>query len=146
MKTNTAGLNLIKEFEGLRLQPYNDSVNFCTVGYGHLIRRSPVTPQDLPITQEQADTYLVNDLEWAEAAVTRYVKVPLTENEFSALVAWTYNLGTGTLASSQVLTLINQGLLERAAAHMVLYDKAGGKTLPGLTRRRQAEVALFLKA
>jgi lysozyme len=146
MKTNTAGLNLIKEFEGLRLQPYNDSVNFCTVGYGHLIRRSPVTPQDLPITQEQADAYLVDDLEWAEAAVTRYVKVPLTENEFSALVAWTYNLGPGTLASSQVLTLINQGLLERATFHMVLYDKAGGKTLPGLTRRRQAEVALFLKA
>jgi lysozyme len=146
MKTGTAGLDIIKEFEGLRLQPYNDSVNFCTVGYGHLIRRSPVTPQDLPITQEQADAYLVADLEWAEAAVTRYVKVPLTQNQFDALVSWTYNLGTGTLSTSLVLHLLNAKAYQVASDHMLLYNKAGGQVSKGLTRRRQAEVALFLKA
>ena len=144
MQLSDIGVDLITNFEGLKLDPYNDSRGFATIGIGHLIRRGPVIPEDKSITKQQAYDLFKTDSAWAQKAVSTLVKVPLSQHEFDALVSWTFNLGSGTLANSMVLTLLNAQKYAEAAVHMLLYNKSGGAMLPGLVRRRQAEVNLFL--
>ena len=131
--TNQAGLDLIESFEGLRLTSYQDSVGVWTIGYGHTQGVQP----GQTITQQQAQAFLQQDLGVAEAAVNK-LGLTLTDNQFAALVSFTFNLGAGNLNK-----LMNQGLAA-AADRILLFDHAGGRVLPGLTRRRQAERALFL--
>lgn len=131
--TNQAGLQLIESFEGLRLTSYQDSVGVWTIGYGHTLGVGP----GQTITQPQAQAFLQQDLQIAEAGVNR-LGLNLTDNQFAALVSFTFNLGAGNLNK-----LMSQGLAA-APDRMLLFDHAGGKVLPGLTRRRQAERALFL--
>jgi len=131
--TNDAGLKLIESFEGLRLTAYQDSVGIWTIGYGH----TKGVKQGQTITQQQAEAFLQQDLAVAEAAVNRLV-LTLSDNQFAALVSFTFNLGAGNLTK-----LLKNGLAA-AADRILLFDHAGGKALPGLTRRRTAERALFL--
>ena len=131
--TNQAGLELIESFEGLRLISYQDSVGVWTIGYGHTMGVQP----GQTITQQQAQAFLQQDLGVAESAVNK-LGLTLTDNQFAALVSFTFNLGGGNLNK-----LLSQGLAA-APDRILLFDHAGGRVLPGLTRRRQAERALFL--
>ncbi|MEO9385901.1 lysozyme [Chromobacterium phragmitis] len=140
MHINAAGLNLIKQFEGLRLIAYQDAVGIWTIGYGHT---GPDVAPGKAITQLQADQLLQNDLARFESGVSNLVKVPLNANQFSALVSFSYNLGLGNLQSSTLLRLLNQRDYAGAAGQFPRWDKAGGRVLPGLSRRRLAEQALF---
>ncbi len=137
------GLALTEQFEGLRLTAYQDSVGKWTIGYGHT--GADVTP-GLTITQEQASALLLQDVASAVAAVNRLVTVPLTQNQFDALVDFTFNAGQGNLASSTLLRELNAGNTAGAAAQFLVWVYAGGVQLPGLVKRRQAESALFQSA
>lgn len=95
------------------------------------------------ITQQQADDYLRRDVRQFERAVARQVRVPLTQGQFDALVSFAFNLGEGALAQSTLLRLLNAGDYAGAAAQFDRWNKAGGRVLPGLVRRRAAERALF---
>ncbi|MGD1824861.1 Phage-related lysozyme (muramidase), GH24 family [Chromobacterium violaceum] len=141
MKTNAAGISLIKQFEGVRLAAYQDMVGVWTIGYGHT---GPDVKAGMTITQQQADQLLAADLEKFETGVRKAVIVPLNANQFSALVSFSYNLGLGNLRSSTLLRLLNKGDYEGAAAQFPRWNRAGGQAVPGLTRRRKAEQALFL--
>lgn len=141
-KINQEGLDLIKQFEGRSLKAYQDSVGVWTIGYGHT---NNVKKGDI-ITPEQADKFLKEDLEEAESWVNFAVTVPINDNEFAALVSFTFNLGCNNLIKSTLLRLLNGDATREVVAEQFLrWNKAGGKVLPGLTRRRQAEKTLFLK-
>lgn len=140
MQTNQAGLNLIKEFEGLCLHAYQDVVGVWTIGYGHT---GPEVKEGLAITEHDAEQLLRGDLLRFESGVAAAVDVPLNENQFSALVSFSYNLGLGSLQKSTLLSQLNEGNHEGAAEQFPLWDKAGGRSLPGLHKRRLAEKALF---
>ena len=137
------GLALTEQFEGLQLTAYQDPVGVWTIGYGHT--GSDVQP-GLTITQEQASDLLLQDVAGAVAAVNRLVTVPLTQNQFDALVDFTFNVGQGNLASSTLLRELNAGNTEGAAAQFLVWVYAKGVELPGLVKRRQAEAALFQSA
>ena len=139
MNLGAAGLALIKEFEGLRLKSYQDSIGVWTIGYGS----TKGIEQGMTITQEQADSLLLDDVKDAESCVNSAVTVPLTQNEFDALVCFTFNLGCGNLRKSTLLRLLNQSDYDAASNEFKRWDKAGGHTLAGLTRRRLAEAKLF---
>jgi lysozyme len=155
MQTNETGLKLIKMSEGLFLHTYLCPAGIQTIGYGHT---GPDVKMGMTITDEQATALLVKDLKHFEDAVTKYVKVPLNENEFSALVSLSYNIGEGSptdthkrgLYWSPVLSYLNANQRQEAADSFLNHDKARDpKTkqlieLPGLKKRRLAERALFL--
>ncbi len=143
---NQAGLNLIEQFEGCKLKPYLDPVGIPTIGIG--TTRYPdgkaVTMKDAPITKAQAYEYLKKHLDGDCTAVSGLVKVEINENQFAALVSFAYNVGRSALSSSTLLKKLNSGDMRGAADQFLRWDHAGGKVLLGLTRRRQAERALFL--
>ncbi len=140
MKINSRGLQLIKHFEGLFLQAYLCPAEVLTIGYGHT---ADVQPGDV-ITAQQADTFLLEDVSASERAVNRLVTVPLTQNQFDALVSFVFNLGGHNFKSSTLLRKLNAGDYTGAAEEFPRWVNAGGKQLSGLIRRREAEKALFL--
>ncbi|WP_422419104.1 lysozyme [Pseudomonas sp. GZD-222] len=142
MRTSQRGLSLIKSFEGLRLLAYRDAVGVWTIGYG----ATRGVKAGMSITKEQAERMLLNDVQRFEPEVERLVQVPLTGNQWDALVSFTYNLGAANLESSTLLRLLNRGDYAGAAEQFPRWNKAGGKVLPGLVRRRAAERVLFLEA
>lgn len=137
---NAAGLKLITTFEGCELEAYQDSVGVWTIGYGHTKTARP----GMSITQAQAEQLLQGDLAEFEAAVTDAVNITLNADQFSALVSFCFNLGAGALFESTLLQVLNQGKIQAAANEFPRWNKAGGQSLLGLTRRRLAERALFL--
>ena len=139
MQISKAGLDLIKQFEGLYLKAYRCPAGVPTIGYGH----TAGVAMGQTITQQQADDYLRRDVRQFERAVARLVTVPLTQGQFDALVSFAFNLGEGALAQSTLLRLLNAGDYAGAAAQFDRWNKAGGRVLPGLVRRRAAERALF---
>ncbi|MFE4107853.1 lysozyme [Almyronema epifaneia] len=139
-RINDDGLLLIKSFEGLRLKAYQDAVGIWTIGYG---TTQGVTP-GMEITQAQAEQFLRRDVNKFEQAVQEGVTVPINENQFSALVSFTYNVGSGAFRSSTLLRLLNQNDIQGAADQFPRWNRAGGRVLDGLTRRRNAERSLFL--
>ena len=144
METSTNGRNIIREFEGERLNAYQDSVGVWTIGVGHTSAAgAPAVSKGLTITKQQSDDILSRDLKTYEAAVLRQVKVPLNQNQFDALVSFTYNLGEGNFAKSTLLKRVNVRDFAGAKAQFSAWNKAGGKVLAGLTRRRAAEAKLF---
>ena len=144
MKTSDRGVALIKAHEGLRLQAYQDPVGVWTIGYGHTTAAGPPkVERGMKITDAGADAILRQDLAKFEGYVSSAVKVPLNQNEFDALVSFTFNLGPGNLRSSTLLKKLNAGDRAGAADEFLKWTKAGGKTLPGLVKRREAERALF---
>ncbi|RQS02597.1 lysozyme [Burkholderia sp. Bp9002] len=141
-RTGTQGIELIKHFEGLRLARYLDAVGKPTIGYGHLIL--PHEQFTRPLTQTEADALLRHDLRGAELNLRKLVRVPITQQQFDALMSFVFNLGAGRLRSSTLLRYLNAGASARAADQFLVWNKAGGRPLAGLTKRRQAERALFL--
>ena len=139
MKISQEGLSLIKRFEGCRLKAYHCSANVLTIGYGHT---SGVKETDT-ITQDEADKLLQEDVEQFEKYVDDYVTVKLGQSQFDALDAWTFNLGVGNLRSSTMLKKLNETDYVSIPSEMKRWNKAGGKTLDGLIRRREAESLLF---
>ena len=138
------GIDLIVSFEGLRLKPYNDTNGWATVGIGHLIAKRAVLPTDLQITKEQAYTYFRTDAVVPVSVVNQAIKVPITQNQFDALVSLVYNIGAGHFSKSPIPSLINAGNLSAIPTQFILHDKdAKGNVIPGLLRRRNAEIALF---
>lgn len=139
MEYSDRGLSLTKGFESCRFTAYLDSVGVPTIGYGHT---AGVKIGDT-CTQAQADEWLMQDLLAAVIAVNRLVKVPLTQGQFDALVDFTFNLGAGNLQNSTLLRRLNERNYTAAAMEFLRWNRAGGKVLTGLTRRRLAEQQLF---
>lgn len=140
MKISEKGLELIKEFEGLKLKAYLCPANVWTIGYGHTGK--DVKP-DTVWTKEDADNSLKNDVSWAEECVSDAVETELNENQFSACVSLCFNIGCHAFKKSTLVMLLNEGRIEAASQQFARWDKAGGKSLPGLARRRKAEAELF---
>jgi len=150
VRTSENGIELVKAFEGLHkvksdgsVRSYRCPAGRWTIGYGHTHGvRSGET-----ITPEEAEDLLRKDLQDCEAVVERMVKVDLTQNQFDALVSFVFNLGQGNFGSSTLLRTLNRGEYESAAEEFIRWNKARVdgelKALPGLTRRRTAEAALF---
>ena len=136
-------IELIKKYEGFSSKAYPCPANVWTIGYGTTrVDGKPVT-SGMTCTEQQAEEYLKNDLQVFAKAVNRLVKVPLTENQFSALLSFTYNLGVGALEKSTLLKKLNEGSYWVAQAEFLKWIRAGGKILPGLVRRRGEEAELF---
>ncbi|WP_151837834.1 MULTISPECIES: lysozyme [unclassified Acinetobacter] len=145
MKTSTNGIDLICSFEGLELKAYDDGVGVWTIGYGTTMINGTKVKKGDTCTLEQAKSYFAHDLKRFEASVNNQVKVPLSQNQFDALVSLVYNIGSGNFASSTLLKKLNAKDYAGAADQFPRWNKAGGKVLNGLIRRRDAERALFLK-
>ncbi|MCM7719309.1 lysozyme [Enterobacter hormaechei] len=145
MQTSDKGIALIKEFEGCKLTAYQDSVGVWTIGYGWTqpVDGKPIRA-GMTIKQETAERLLKTGLISYESDVSRLVKVGLTQGPFDALVSFTYNLGARSLSTSTLLRKLNAGDYAGAADEFLRWNKAGGRVLNGLTRRREAERALFL--
>ncbi len=143
MKFNDAGLKLIKEFEGCKLKAYRDIVGVITIGWGATHDDGPIKPGTV-WTQAQADDRLNKDLLRFQNGVYDLLDVSLSDDQYSALVCFSYNLGLTALKYSHLLAKINDEDFEGAAEEFLKWCKAGGKVVPGLLRRRQAERALFL--
>jgi lysozyme len=140
MNISQRGIDLIKSFEGCKLQAYKDAVGVTTIGYGST---EGVTMGDT-ITQDEAENLLKEDVRRFEDCVNAYVDVPITQNQFDALVCFAFNVGCNALKNSTLLRLLNGGEeIGVVAPQFLRWDKAGGKPLAGLTRRRQAESVLF---
>jgi GH24 family phage-related lysozyme (muramidase) len=133
------GLDMLKSFEGLRLDAYVDSVGVQTIGYGHT---GDVQAGDR-ITQQQAEQLLQKDTAWAEEAVADNVDVPLTQDQFDALASFTYNVGEGAFENSTLLKKLNAGDYEGAEAEFGRWTHGDGQQIEGLVNRREAEAALF---
>ena len=145
MQTSDKGIALIKQFEGCKLLAYQDSVGVWTIGYGWTqpVDGKPIRA-GMTIKQETAERLLKTGLVSYESDVSRLVKVGLTQGQFDALVSFTYNLGARSLSTSTLLRKLNAGDYAGASDEFLRWNKAGGKVLNGLTRRREAERALFL--
>jgi lysozyme len=143
MNISSQGLELIKRFEGFHLDAYLDPVQIPTIGYGTIIIDGKPVRMGMTITKEQAEAYLYADIQKFEDFVNRLVTVSLSQEQFDALVSFTYNLGPTNLRKSTLLRLLNQGRYEEAQPQFLRWNRAGNKVLRGLTRRRLAEAALF---
>lgn len=145
MEMSNNGINMLKGFEGCRLAAYQDSVGVWTIGYGWTqpVNGVPVG-KGMTITQETAESLLRSGLVRYEKGVTGLVKVTINQNQFDALVDFAYNLGVKALEGSTLLKKLNAGDYAGAAAEFPKWNKAGGKVLPGLVKRREAERTLFL--
>ncbi len=138
---NKEGLELIKSFEGLRLKSYRCSANVITIGWGST---GPHVKEGMTITKDQAEELLRSDLRRFEDAVAAAAP-KATDNQFSAMVSLAFNIGIGALQRSTVLRRHLAGDHAGAADAFLMWNKAGGRVLAGLTRRREAEAALYRK-
>lgn len=139
MSPSARCFDLIKQFEGCRLQAYLDSAGIATIGYGH----THGITMGMTCSQEQADSWLAVDASWAESCVNLAVHHQLTQNQFDALVCFVFNVGCAAFQTSTMLRFINAGSLDLAAKEFRRWDRAAGVELQGLLRRRIAEQALF---
>lgn len=138
-RINEEGLALIKEYEGLHLTAYQCPGRVWTIGYGHTRTTLPF----MKITKEEAEDLLREDVAVAERAVCRLVEVPLSDNQFAALVSFVFNVGIGNMERSTLLKLLNRGWYDQVPAQLTRWNKIAGETLGGLVRRRAAEAALW---
>jgi len=139
MNIGTKGLEMIKHFEGLELNAYQCAAGVWTIGYGH----TKGVQKGMVISEDTANEMLVEELNEYENYINTLVTVELNQNQFDAMVSWVYNLGGGNLKASTLLKVLNAGDYAGVPAQMMRWNKAGGKVLEGLTRRRQAEADLF---
>lgn len=139
MHISETGLALIRQFEGLRLSAYRCPAGIATIGYGS----TAGVQMGQTITTERAEELLREDVRQFEAAVSRLVKVPLTQGQFDSLASFAFNLGAKSLEQSTLLRLLNAGDYTGAAAQFDRWVYASGKKLSGLVKRRAAERALF---
>jgi lysozyme len=145
MRMSPDGRKKLTAREGVRLKAYKDSVGILTIGVGHTSMAGP--PKVVPgmtITNAESDAIFARDLVKYENAVNKAVKFPLTQNQFDALTSLCFNIGPTAFAKSTLVRKLNAGDILGAANSFLSWDKAGGKTLPGLTTRRKAERRQFL--
>jgi GH24 family phage-related lysozyme (muramidase) len=149
VKTSRAGIEAIAKHEGLRLRAYPDPATGgepWTIGYGHTSAAGlPKVYRGMVITKERAREILSNDLVKFENAVEKALTVNPTQNQFDAMVSLCFNIGPGNFSKSSVLKFHNGRQFEKAAGAFALWNKAAGKVMAGLTARRAAERALYLK-
>ncbi len=140
MHTSDEGFELIKKFEGCELEAYKCAAGVWTIGYGH----TKDVQEDDKWTEEKADFMLWRELDDEyEHYVNSLVTVPMNQSQFDSLVSWTYNLGPNNLKRSSMLRVLNEGKYDEVPAQMKRWNKAKGKVLAGLTRRREAEALMF---
>ena len=140
MKMSQSGKDMLVDFEGVRLKAYKCPAGVWTIGIG--ATNPPVNATD-EITREEAFKRLDRDLVQYEDGVKRLIQVGLTQGQFDALVDFAYNAGVGALAKSTLLKKVNAGKFDEVPAEFMKWTKGGGKELPGLVRRRRAEVKLW---
>ena len=143
MHVSGTGINLIKRFEGCKLDAYQDAVSVWTCGWGST---GPDIHHGTKFTQEQADKRLLSHLELVEGCISRNVTVPLTQNQYDALACWIYNLGCGNFMNSTLLKKLNAGDYDAVSAQIKRWNRAGTNVLPGLVKRREAEAMLFAQS
>jgi lysozyme len=154
MQMSQNGRKLLEQWEGVRLNAYKDSAGLLTIGVGHLLTKSELSSGKIDIdgesvkygdglTSGQADALLAQDLNPAETTVKNNVKVELNQNQFDALVSFTFNVGGGAFKGSTLLKKLNNGLYGEVPSQLMRWDKAGGKVVPGLKKRRENEVNLW---
>lgn len=134
------GVDAVKRFEGYRTERYDDIAGNRTIGYGHLIRKGENYGK---INEKKAEELLREDLKSAENAVRKYVKTDINKNQFDALVSFVYNVGTGNFKGSTLLKKVNSKDFEGAAGEFAKWNKAGGKVIAGLVKRRAEEKEMF---
>lgn len=143
MKTSRKGIDLIKKFEGFRAAPYLCPAGIPTIGYGSTFYKNgkPVTMQDAPISEEEAEKLLLAILVTFEKIVQKKLTVPVNQNEFDALISHTYNTG----GSLTLFSFVNQGRIYEAEDWIrTRYITAKGQRIAGLIKRRNAEADLFV--
>tara|TARA_R110000787_G_scaffold37445_1_gene95125 strand:+ start:388 stop:837 length:450 start_codon:yes stop_codon:yes gene_type:complete len=147
LRINEAGLELIKHWEGWRESPYLCSAARPTIGYGSTWNRNgdAVTLDHPNITKEQGEYLLLREVRHSEKAIRRLIKAELTENMFSSLCSFIYNVGSGNFQKSTLRMKLNRGQHESAADELSKWVKAGGRRVRGLVRRRKQERELFLE-
>ncbi len=139
MNISNEGISLIKKFEGCELEAYKCAAGVWTIGYGH----TKDVREGMTISKEQADNMLLNELDIYCLHVEKAVEVDLKQCEFDALVSWTYNLGPTNLNNSTMLKVLNDKDFNEVPHQLKRWNKADGKVLQGLVRRREAEALLF---
>lgn len=149
MRTSDAGIRFLMAHEGFRNACYNDPAGYATIGVGHLIGKFPCSDPRAraafprALTDQEVMDLLRSDLPRYEEPINRLVKVPLNQNQFDALVAFTFNVGVGGFSSSTVLRRVNERRFDLVREALLMWTKAGGKTMRGLVNRRNAEADLF---
>lgn len=146
MHVSPSGVDLICNFEGLRLKAYDDGVGVWTIGFGTTKYPNGIrVKKGDTCTLDQAKAYMQNDLKAFEQTVNSAVKVPVSQNQFDALVSLAYNIGSTAFKNSTLVKRLNEGNYKAAANQFDVWVNAGGKRMQGLVNRRAAEKALFLK-
>jgi lysozyme len=142
MNLSPRGAELIAEFEGFSSAPYRDPVGVWTQGFGSTKGVGPNSP---PVTRQQALDRMMREVDQTYGAAVNALNLPLNQNQFDALTSFVYNVGPGGIApSTNVGRALRAGNYQAAADGLLAWDHAGSQRLPGLTRRRQAERALFM--
>lgn len=139
MIAGTSAYNLIRRFEGFRNRAYQCSAGVWTVGYGHTRNVS----QSMVVTVSQAEEFLQQDVVECEMFLNRTVKVPLTQQQFDALVSFVFNIGGRNFQKSRLLSFLNDSQYDKVPMQMLQWCHCKGKVLTGLKRRREAEATLF---
>lgn len=146
MHVSPSGIDLICNFEGLRLKAYDDGVGVWTIGFGTTKYPNGIrVKKEDTCTLDQAKAYMQNDLKAFEQTVNSAVKVPVNQNQFDALVSLAYNIGSTAFKNSTLVKRLNEGNYKAAANQFDVWVNAGGKRMQGLVNRRATEKALFLK-
>ncbi|HYY92981.1 MAG TPA: lysozyme [Pyrinomonadaceae bacterium] len=154
MQMSQHGLQLLEQWEGFKLQVYKDSAGLPTIGVGHLITKSEqasgtINIAGVPVkyagglTQQQVTDLLAQDVVPAQNAVNNGVKVALNQNQFDALVSFTFNVGVGAFTGSTLLKVLNQGQYDQVPTQLLRWTRAGGKVVQGLVNRRNNEIKLW---
>ncbi|MFL6212708.1 MAG: lysozyme [Blastocatellia bacterium] len=154
MQMSAHGLTLLEQWEGFKLKLYKDSAGLPTIGVGHLLTKSELTSGKIIIngvpvkyadglTEQQVTDLLAQDVKPASAAVTKNVKVPLNQNQFDALVSFSFNVGIAAFTGSTLLKVLNQKQYDDVPAQLLRWTRAGGKVVQGLVNRRNNEIKLW---
>lgn len=142
-RINQLGLAIVKRYEGMSRHAYKCPAGYWTIGYGHRVK--PSERFNEPLTDKSMDQLLESDLSEACKAVQRLIKVPVRDNQFSALVSFTFNLGSGCLQRSVLRARLNRSEYKEAGQAFMLYVRASGRVLKGLLNRRHDEMMLFMR-
>lgn len=144
MKTSSRGIEALTQREGVRLKAYQDVKGVWTIGVGHTAEAGPPAPvKGMEISLAEAYALLAKDIVQYEKAVNDNVKVPLTQNQFDALVSLVYNIGGGAFRTSTLLKRLNEGNYKAAAEQFAVWKRAGPNIVQGLINRRKAEKLQF---
>lgn len=149
-KVYPPGIELTKISEGFRSKLYNDAAGFCTIGYGHLIKKSRCDGTEKQefksgITEQRGEALLIEDMDWAQYSVMQAVSVELTEGQYAALVDFVFNVGSGNFNKSTLLRKVNAQQHAEVPAQLRRWIRAGGKVWQGLVTRREREIDLYLE-